>query len=91
MLEHLILERSVAFNFFLKVHPDEKKVKSEDVSNILEDVKTLRVKHGAVQTQLESLKMYLPLYFVSLCILKCMHSKMIERLSSEKECALFTC
>ena len=40
------------------MHPDEKKIKSEDVSVILEDVKNLHAKHGAVQSQLQTIKMY---------------------------------
>ena len=47
----------VSVSYFLKVHPEEKKVKNEDVSNIIEDVKNLHVKHGEVQTQFEALKM----------------------------------
>eukprot|EP00794_Sanderia_malayensis_P019255 gene19255-21183_t len=40
-----------------KVHPEEKKVKSEEFSVIIEDVKELQVKHSNVQDRLESLKL----------------------------------
>jgi len=62
-------------NIKRKVNPDEKKVKSEDVSNIIEDVKTLSAKHGAVQNQLHTLKMENEMLWQEMSELRMKHRK----------------
>ncbi|XP_065064683.1 heat shock factor protein-like isoform X2 [Rhopilema esculentum] len=58
-----------------KVHPEEKKIKSEDVSHVIEDVQQLREKHGVVQSQLENLKMQNEMLWRELTELRMKHHK----------------
>eukprot|EP00112_Aurelia_sp_Birch-Aquarium-sp1_P014076 Seg3011.2 transcript_id=Seg3011.2/GoldUCD/mRNA.D3Y31 product="Heat shock factor protein" protein_id=Seg3011.2/GoldUCD/D3Y31 len=58
-----------------KVHPEEKKGKSENVTNILEDVKELQTKHGMVKTSLEQLKLENEMLWQEVTDLRMKHSK----------------